>query len=160
MHGAFHHRCDSPRSDHRLQLSHTSSDSTSNLIYATNFSTVVMFDLLTMRTILVMENPRQQGPIADFCLDRKKNWLVVATASGSLSLWDLRFGLLLRTWAVGGPSGYGSDVGSTSSASGGRIRSCCLHPSKGRGRWIMVSIDCPDAYPEHNGAVLIELWDI
>lgn len=133
------------------------SDSASNLIYATNFSTIVMFDLLTMRTSLVMENPKQFGPIADFCLDRKKKWLVTATSSGVLSLWDLRFGLLLRTWSIGSSYGLSSEAGPTGYNAGIRIRSCCLHPSKGRGRWIMVAVDYPE---DQNGSVLIEVWDI
>lgn len=119
-----------------------------------------MFDLLTMRTSLVMENPKQYGPIIDFCLDRKKKWLVTATSSGILSLWDLRFGLLLRTWTIGGSSNLCSNASASSSTGGMRIRSCCLHPSKGRGRWVMVALDCPDAYPEQNGTVLIEVWDV
>ena len=135
-------------------------DTASNLIYTTNFSTIVMFELLSMRTSLVMENPKQLGPIVDFCLDRKKKWLVAASSSGILTLWDLRFGLLLRTWGVGGPHGIGSDVDTSSSAGGVRIRSCCLHPSKGRGRWVMVAIDCPHAYSEQDGSVLIEVWDV
>ncbi|EJD02926.1 uncharacterized protein FOMMEDRAFT_123012 [Fomitiporia mediterranea MF3/22] len=132
-------------------MMHYNSDSLSNLIFATNRSSIVLMDLSTMRTLLTMENPRHHGPIVSFCLDRKRTWLVAAALSGMLSLWDLRFGLLLRTWSVGTSIGNGRPV---------RIRQCVLHPSKGRGRWIMVALDGVEALQDQPGTVLIEVWDV
>ena len=125
-------------------------ESSSNLLYATNHSSIVLLDLYTMRVLLSMENPRHYGPIVSFCLDRKRTWLVTATFSGVLCLWDLRFGLLLRTWTVGASVGINNV----------RIRQCTLHPSKGRGRWILVALDGAEMLADQPGTVLIEVWDV
>ena len=53
-----------------------------------------------------------------------QHWVIIGTSTGSLSLWDLRFGLLLKSWRAGGA-----------------ITSLQLHPSRGKGRWIMVGVE-------------------
>ena len=75
------------------------------------------------------------GPISCICVDRKHSWLVVGTLSGSMALWDLRFGLLLRTWSVGK----------------GAVHSCHVHKTRGKGRWIVVAFE---------GSQGFETWDI
>ncbi|KAH8119146.1 hypothetical protein DFH11DRAFT_1838620 [Phellopilus nigrolimitatus] len=122
-------------------MMHYNSDAVSNLVYATNHSSIVVLDLRTMRVLLSMDNPRHLGPIVSFCVDRKRTWLVSATFSGNLSLWDLRFGLLLRTW----------NVGETSSNHCVRLR---------RGRWIMVALDGASLLQDETRTVLIEVWDV
>lgn len=72
------------------------------------------------------------------CLDRKHSWLLTGTQSGYLALWDLRFGLLLRTWRAGN--------GHTAA-----IQSITLHATKGKGRWVIVTLDDGDGF---------EIWDI
>ncbi|KAI5119857.1 hypothetical protein M0805_000691 [Coniferiporia weirii] len=143
------HRMDRPGEYVRC-MTHYNSDSASNLVYATNHSTIVVLELRTMRLLQTMENPRHFGPIVSLCLDRKRTWLVTAAFTGVLSLWDLRFGLLLRTWNVGGSS-RNRQV---------RIRQCVLHPSKGRGRWVMVALDGADTLQDHPSTVLVEVWDV
>ncbi|KAG1758969.1 hypothetical protein EDD22DRAFT_908144 [Suillus occidentalis] len=44
-----------------------------------------------------IQNPRHFGPITCMCLDRKRTWIPVVTSMGVLSLWDRRFGLLLKS---------------------------------------------------------------
>lgn len=79
---------------------------------------------------------------------RKKTWVIMATSSGSLSLWDLHFGLSLKTCSVGG--GNGLPV---------HLRQCLLHPSKSH--WVMVAIDAsPQAVPEEIRKFLIKVWDV
>lgn len=72
------------------------------------------------------------------CLDRKHSWLLTGTLSGYLTLWDLRFGLLLRTWKVG-------------SEGTGSVQSCTIHATKGKGRWVIVTIDGSEGF---------ETWDV
>lgn len=76
----------------------------------------------TMELRTQLHQPQELGPVS--AVYPSQHWLVVGTVTGALSLWDLRFGLLLKSW----------------SASGG-VTSLALHPSQGRGRWVMASVD-------------------
>ena len=109
-----------------------------------------------MRILQTMENPRQYGPIITLCIDRRKAWLVVGTITGVLTLWDLRFGLLIKSWKAG----------VIAPARSLRIHKCIVHPTKGRGRWVMVAVEArpptqSSASPmDARGVILIEVWDI
>lgn len=75
--------------------------------------------------------------------------MVVGTAGGTLCLWDLRFGLLLRSWTVGS----------------GRVLKVEVNPFKGKGRWITVIVESGDEVEEAAGgrklgALVAEVWDI
>lgn len=97
-----------------------------------------------------MENPRHFGPITCICVDRKRSWLAVGTSTGVLCLWDKRFGLLLKTWHVG-TSVAGKSV---------RVHQCVVHPSKGRGKWIMVAVGASRKSMDRTSTNLVEVWDI
>ncbi|TCD61372.1 Serine/threonine-protein kinase [Steccherinum ochraceum] len=136
-------------------MTHYMTDTSSNLLYATTHSVIMILELRTMRVFRSMENPRHFGPITAICLDRKRSWVVCGTSTGVVSLWDLRFGILIKSWRAGVAS-LGRFV---------RIHQCMIHPTKGRGRWIMVAVEstdttepCADAPPQLT--TLIEVWDI
>ena len=97
-----------------------------------------------------MENPRHYGPITSICVDRKRTWIVVGTSTGVLTLWDKRFGLLIRSWHVG--------VGSSGRSA--RVHQCVVHPSKGRGKWVMVAVETSRKGSDRSSIPLIEVWDI
>lgn len=109
-----------------------------------------------MHVLETMENPRHYGAITCLCVDRKRAWLIAGTANGVLSLWDLRFGMLLKSWRVGASSGE--------TAKSSRIYQILLHPTQGKGRWVMVAFET--AKPITPGVetssptTLIEVWDI
>jgi phosphoinositide-3-kinase, regulatory subunit 4 len=132
-------------------------DSQSKLIYATASSSIVTFNIRTMRILQTLENPCHLGPISAICVDRKKVWLVAGTATGTLSLWDLRFGLLLRTWRVGGG-------GSSDSNGGQRVYQCTIHPTRGKGRWVMVAVESSRwgsaGQDSESGGTAVEVWDV
>ncbi|SCZ98267.1 BZ3500_MvSof-1268-A1-R1_Chr3-2g06260 [Microbotryum saponariae] len=131
-------------------------ETTTNLIVGTSLSTIQILDLRTMRPLHTWQNPSHLGPISSLCFDRKKVWLVVGTAHGFLSLWDLRFGLLLRSWSIS-PSSH-------------RIERIAVHPTKGKGRWIIVSVqDSLEAESDvhahtsttpHGTTQIAEVWDL
>ena len=131
-------------------------ETTSNIIYATTHATIALLDLRTMRILQTMENPRHYGPVTTLCIDRRKAWLVVGTITGVLTLWDLRFGLLIKSWRAG----------VTAPARSLRIHKCIVHPTKGRGRWIMVALEARPpvqasaSLTDSRGTVLVEVWDI
>lgn len=82
----------------------------------------------------------------------------MGTSAGVLALWDLRFGLLLRTWSVN-RAGAG-DLR--------RIHQIAIHPGKDKGRWIVVAVEDETASPEEeatnakkqHGFLVVEVWDI
>lgn len=69
---------------------------------------------------------------------------------GVLSLWDRRFGLLLKSW----------QVRHTSAGKSTRIYQCVVHPTKGRGKWVIVALDASKASADRVPITLIEVWDI
>lgn len=96
-----------------------------------------------MRTLRILDrwqNPQHLGPISSVCIDRKHAWLVVGTLSGNLCLWDLRFGLLLKTWKAG-----------SAEKPAGAIVSCQVHKTRGKGKCIVVT---------QEGSEGFETWDI
>ncbi|CAN8102358.1 unnamed protein product [Discula destructiva] len=103
---------------------HFKQETNSMMIIATNRSRILGIDLRTMSLMYVLENPVHHGTPTCFCIDRKRNWLCVGTAHGVLDLWDLRFKMRLKGWGVPGKSA---------------IYRLCIHPIKGRGKWICVS---------------------
>lgn len=82
------------------------------------------------------QHPLEQGTITGVC--HATQWMVLGTELGILSLWDLRFGLLLKSWRAGGG-----------------VTALQLHPTKGKGRWVMVSVERGTAV-----APLVEVYDI
>jgi len=103
-----------------------------------------------MRVLQTMQNPRHFGPITCICLDRKRSWIIVGTSMGVLTLWDRRFGLLLKSWQVGHRSAGKST----------RIHQCVVHPTKGRGKWVIVALETPKASADNVPITLIEVWDV
>lgn len=103
-----------------------------------------------------MENPKHYGLITCLCIDRKRAWVVCGTATGVLSLWDLRFGILIRSWKAGVSASHRSP----------RIYQCHVHPTKGKGRWIVVAMETEsgaldaDVEGSTQFVPLVEVWDI
>ncbi|KAL0243903.1 hypothetical protein I308_105166 [Cryptococcus tetragattii IND107] len=93
----------------------------STLLLLTSMSVIATLDIRSMEIKQRFQLPLELGIITAYCLST--HWLVLGTSIGVLSLWDLRFGLLLKSWKAGGG-----------------VTCCRIHPSRGRGRWIMVSI--------------------
>ncbi|KAF8352075.1 hypothetical protein F5887DRAFT_1068440 [Amanita rubescens] len=143
--------------EHRLEvpgeyitcMTHHNTDNSSNLVYATTHSNVTIMDVRTMGVLQTMTNPRHYGPITCLCIDRKRKWLVAGTSTGVLSLWDLRFGLHLRSWHVRGTFG-----------SRKRIHRCVIHPTKGKGRWIMVAVETSRQNADRTSSSVMEVWNI
>ena len=133
-----------------VALTHRYLEAASNLVYATTHSVITTLDLRTMRVLQRLENPRHFGSITCICLDRKRTWVLVGTSSGVLSLWDKRFGLLLKSWRVG------------KSAPGrmSRVHQCAIHPTRGKGHWVMVAVESWKGSSEPGPLTLIEVWDI
>lgn len=77
-----------------------------------------------MQILYTLKNPVFHGTPTCFCIDRKHNWLILGTSHGVLDMWDLRFQLRLKAWGLPGSA---------------PIHRVAVHPSKGRGKWIIVA---------------------
>ncbi|KAI0165502.1 hypothetical protein GGR57DRAFT_447705 [Xylariaceae sp. FL1272] len=113
-----------PKNEYAVWCEHFKQDLSSVLILATNRSRILAMDLRTMTLLYVLENPVHHGTPTCFCVDRKRNWLLLGTSHGVLDLWDLRFKMRLKGWGMPGKS---------------TIHRLSLHPIKGRGKWVCVS---------------------
>ena len=113
-----------PDDEFAVWCEHFKHDNNSILLLATNRSRILAVDLRTMSLLYILENPVQHGTPTCFCVDRKRNWLCVGTSHGIIDLWDLRFKMRLKGWGIPGKSA---------------IYRMCIHPTKGRGKWICVS---------------------
>lgn len=112
-----------PADEYAVWCEHFKQELNSVLLLATNRSRVLGIDLRTMTLLYVLENPVHHGTPTCFCVDRKRNWLLLGTSHGVLDLWDLRFKMRLKGWGLPGKSA---------------IYRLSLHPSKGRGKWACV----------------------
>ncbi|KAK4050158.1 Serine/threonine-protein kinase [Microbotryomycetes sp. JL201] len=124
----------------------SSTETATNLVLATSLAQIIVLDVRTMRRLHTYDNPLHLGPISALCVDAKRIWCVVGTASGSLSLWDLRFGLLLRSWSVGEH----------------QIRSIHVHPCRGKNRWVIVALESGPTLRDDSSdnSLVAEVWDI
>ncbi|RDL39940.1 uncharacterized protein BP5553_04280 [Venustampulla echinocandica] len=113
-----------PEGEMALWADHFKIETSSTLLVATNRSRILAIDLRTMSILYTLENPVHHGTPTCFVVDRKRQWLLLGTSHGVLDLWDLRFKVRLRAWGV---------PGATS------IYRMCIHPTKGRGRWVCVA---------------------
>ncbi|SPO05888.1 related to protein kinase homolog VPS15 [Cephalotrichum gorgonifer] len=113
-----------PAGEHAVWVEHFKAEAGSVMVLATNRSRVLGIDLRTMSLLYVLENPVHHGTPTCFCIDKKRNWLCLGTSHGVLDLWDLRFKMRLKAWGVPG---------------GTSIHRVCVHPVKGRGKWVCVA---------------------
>ncbi|KAH9937765.1 WD40-repeat-containing domain protein [Epithele typhae] len=143
------HRTDTP-GEYITSMVHYSTETASNLIYATTHSIITILDLRTMRPLQRMENARHHGPITCICLDRKRTWVIAGTSTGVLSLWDIRFGILVKSWRVG----------VALEGRFGRVHQCVVHPTKGKGKWVVVAVETPKAASDIASHTLLEVWDV
>lgn len=104
------------------------SEGTSLLLCATSLSNIRVFDLTTMREIKTFQLPPHFGAFTTVCLDAKQCWVAAGTALGYLALFDLRFDLLLKTIKL------------HSDQCPRKVLACSVHPSKGKGRYLLVSL--------------------
>lgn len=127
-----------------------------------------------------MTSPIAHGVITTSCMDRGHTWFITGTQSGMMTLWDLRFGLKMRSWRVGAGSGVSATLGSSSAGIGTTaIHRVVLHPTSNKRTRVMVAIaptsvepssSSTSASPSHSPSsplldsaaaqTIIEVWDI
>ncbi|KAI8827076.1 uncharacterized protein EV422DRAFT_549569 [Fimicolochytrium jonesii] len=85
--------------DHAVLLDHYETETQSVLVYATYKGRICGFDLRTMTEVWAFTIPPHHGQITSFLIDKQRVYLVTGTHRGVLSIWDLRFGLKVKSFA-------------------------------------------------------------
>ncbi|KAJ3165023.1 Serine/threonine-protein kinase [Irineochytrium annulatum] len=85
--------------DHAITVGHYQQDTESILVYGTANGKLCGLDLRSMRLAWSFDAPPQHGVISSFTSDRGHSWILTGTHRGVMSLWDIRFGLCVKTWA-------------------------------------------------------------
>lgn len=140
-------------------LQSSSQAGSSRLILGTSQSRITILDLRTMQVLQSFRNPAHHGPISCMCSDKDRIWLLCGTLRGNLLLWDLRFGLMIKSWRVG------TSELDTDAVDDVKITCCAQHPSKGKGRWVVISYERAlraegQSAQDASSHVLLETWDI
>ena len=126
-----------PKDEFAVWSGHYKIETNSVLFVATNRSRVLAIDLRTMKILYTLDNPVHHGTPTCFCIEKKRNWLLLGTSHGVLDLWDLRFKVRVKAWGV---------------PSAAAIYRICIHPTKGRGRWVCVA--------GGSGQGEVTVWDV
>ena len=108
----------------------------STLLVVTSNSLIATLDIRSMTVIKRFQNPPEMGMIT--AVLQATDWLLAGTELGILNLWDLRFGLLLKSWRVGGS-----------------VTSLDAHPTKGHGRWVICGV-----HRKQTTSPLVEVYDV
>lgn len=154
-----------PRSFRQLDLL----DDTSSLIYTTSLGSIVTLELRTMRILQTMTSPIAHGVITASCMDKGHTWFVTGTQSGMMTLWDLRFGLKMRSWRVSG-GGSSAAVAGIDGFHPTTVHRIALHPTSNKRTRIIVAITPTPLKPPSSSPTspsepaaaqrIIEVWDI
>ncbi|KAH6676443.1 hypothetical protein B0J14DRAFT_536915 [Halenospora varia] len=126
-----------PEGEMAVWADHFKVETNSTLVIATNLSRILAIDLRTMALLYTLDNPVHHGTPTCFVVDKKRQWLLLGTSHGVLDLWDLRFRVRLKAWGVPGAT---------------TIYRMCIHPTKGRGRWVCVA--------GGSGQGEVSVWDV
>jgi phosphoinositide-3-kinase regulatory subunit 4 len=102
-----------------------------------------------MRILQQFSNPIHSGAITSMSLDKGRTWVVAGSVTGLLSLWDIRFGLLLKSWKAGSTNQPGANL---------RVHQVATHPVNKQ--WIIVASETRSTAQSDGGSILVEVWDL
>lgn len=97
------HRFDLQEGEIGLNVQYVKTELAGSCLYvSTSRCRIAIIDLERMESIQELKNQYSHGIITSFVVDRKKNWLLMGTSLGVLDLWDLRFQVPVKSWALSG----------------------------------------------------------
>ncbi|KAI9347770.1 hypothetical protein DFJ73DRAFT_451681 [Zopfochytrium polystomum] len=85
--------------DWPVVVDHYEKEQDSILVYATAHGKFRGLDLRSMKTAWSFDSPASHGVITSFAMDPRHAWALTGTSRGVFSLWDVRFGLRVKSWA-------------------------------------------------------------
>lgn len=136
------------RTEYAVGVEHSRVDGQSLCMVLTNLCRVLAVDLQTLAVQYELQNPVQHGTPTSFCVQRRRQWLVIGTAHGVLDLWDLRFRLRLRSWTVRNPCPISEVIVHPAKRSNQKIKVCVAGlTSPGHvGVWDLEKVICNEVY--------------
>ncbi|RKP35037.1 armadillo-type protein, partial [Dimargaris cristalligena] len=84
--------------EYAIQIAHVQAENQSYLLVATTASRLVALDIHTLDELWSVHNPLRFGLVTAFVTDPRRTWVLVGTAKGVLTLWDLRFRIAVKSW--------------------------------------------------------------
>jgi phosphoinositide-3-kinase regulatory subunit 4 len=81
-----------------LAVNHFNTSSASILTYATQRGFLHSWDLRAASEPFSLKLPQDTGYITSMAMGSDRNWVVLGTNKGFISLWDLRFHQILKLW--------------------------------------------------------------
>ncbi|TPX43846.1 hypothetical protein SeMB42_g04554 [Synchytrium endobioticum] len=114
-------------------IEHYDTEMESVLVYATSRGKLVGLDLRSSRPAWKFTSPAHHGAFTALTLDRRRAWALTGTERSIMSLWDIRFGIRVRSWghpskarinrleAYNAPGSHGIGSSISASASGSII---------------------------------------
>ncbi|GAB7346883.1 hypothetical protein MBLNU459_g1963t1 [Dothideomycetes sp. NU459] len=127
------------RVEYAVGVEHSRVDGQSLCMILTNLCRILALDLQTLTVQYELQNPVQHGTPTSFCVQRRRQWLVIGTSHGVLDLWDLRFRLRLRSWTVRSPC---------------PVSKITIHPGKRSNQKVKVCIGGLTAHGQ------VSVWDL
>lgn len=91
-------RFELPEGEHATLLHHYAEELSSVLMYSSTSGSICGLDLRTMERAWKFDVPSAYGLTTALAVDQNRNWFVSGTSSGTIVLWDIRFGLPLKSW--------------------------------------------------------------
>lgn len=85
--------------DYAIHIRHFETEWQSILMYATSKGEISGFDLRSMEKVWTFHVPGQYGHITAISVDPKRNYLVVGTYNGIMTIFDIRFGLQVKSFS-------------------------------------------------------------
>lgn len=131
-----------PNGEHVVCMAQLAGGAAPTLVLGTSHGRVLFWDVRCMQCIHAMTTPVSHGAVQCLALDPARHWLCTGSANGVLSLWDLRFALLLRSWAVG----------DADQVTPGHVYALAVHPTQPRCVFV--------AYTSGDVAPLFDVFDL
>lgn len=89
--------------EHAIQIDHMRIDGQSICLILTSACRFIALDLAQIEVLYSFINPVAHGSCLCFCVNKRRQWLLIGTSHGIIDLWDLRFRIKLRSWTFKSP---------------------------------------------------------
>jgi phosphoinositide-3-kinase, regulatory subunit 4 len=80
---------------HATHIEHFENENQSVLVFASSNGKISGLDLRSMKIVWEMQSPANYGDISSLLLGGNRSWIMTGTHRGVLSLYDIRFNILL-----------------------------------------------------------------
>lgn len=72
------------------------------LVYATASNSICFYDVQKKTVDLTLKQKSENGMISAMIFSDAAQWMITGTSLGFMTLWDLRFGIAVKSWVLEG----------------------------------------------------------